>query len=47
MKPIVYLMNVLGLAPFILQEKRGFRKFMGVDIYVCVQCYDVSNCSAR
>ena len=27
MKPLVYLMNVLGLAPFILEEERGFRKF--------------------
>ena len=27
MKPLVYLMNVLGLAPFILVEERGFRKF--------------------
>jgi len=29
MKPLVYLMNVLGLAPFILEEERGFRKFRG------------------
>ena len=27
MKPLVYLMNILGLAPFILVEERGFRKF--------------------
>jgi len=27
MKPLVYLMNMLGLAPFILEEGRGFRKF--------------------
>jgi len=27
MKPLVYLMNILGLAPFILEEERGFRKF--------------------
>ena len=26
MKPLVYLMNILGLAPFILVEERGFRK---------------------
>ena len=27
MKPLVYLMNILGLAPFILEEEGGFRKF--------------------
>ena len=27
MKPLVYLMNILGLAPFILEEERGFIKF--------------------
>jgi hypothetical protein len=27
MKPLVYLMNILGLAPFILEERSGFRKF--------------------
>jgi hypothetical protein len=27
MKPLVYLMNVLGLAPFVLEEGRGCRKF--------------------
>ena len=27
MKPLVYLMNILGLAPFVLEEERGFRKF--------------------
>jgi len=27
MKPLLYLMNILGLAPFILVEERGFRKF--------------------
>jgi len=27
MKPLVYLMNILGLAPFILEEEGGFKKF--------------------
>jgi hypothetical protein len=27
MKPLVYLMSILGLAPFILVEERGFKKF--------------------
>jgi hypothetical protein len=27
MKPVVYLMNILGLSPFILVEERGLRKF--------------------
>ena len=27
MKPLVYLMNILGLAPFVLEEERGFIKF--------------------
>jgi len=27
MKPLVYLMNILGLAPFIWEEERGFIKF--------------------
>jgi len=27
MKPLLYLMNILGLAPFILVEERGLRKF--------------------
>jgi hypothetical protein len=27
MKPLVYLMNVLGLAPFVLEEGRGCREF--------------------
>jgi hypothetical protein len=27
MKPLLYLMNILGLALFILEERRGCRKF--------------------
>ena len=27
MKPLVYLMNILGLAPFIWEEERGFKQF--------------------
>jgi hypothetical protein len=27
MKPVIYLMNVLGLSPFVLEERKRFRKF--------------------